>query len=103
MHEERHIRESKQADIYGLMQVIDAVELFPSSMLEGMMSPFLSGGRSTPEFWLTDDQNGPSGVAYCAPERLTEGTWNLYLIAGADLDSLQCPRSSLTRTEGIAI
>ena len=81
MHHDKNIRESTQADISRLMHVIDAVELFPSTMLEGMMTSFLSGNRQTPEFWLTDDHDGPVGVAYCAPERLTEGTWNLYLIA----------------------
>ncbi len=33
------------------------------------------------DFWLTDDDNGLVGVAYFAPERMTKGTWNLYLIA----------------------
>ncbi|BAZ40604.1 N-acetyltransferase GCN5 [Calothrix sp. NIES-4101] len=31
--------------------------------------------------WLTDDERDLVGVAYFAPERMTEGTWNLYLIA----------------------
>jgi len=42
-------------------------------------------GQSDPqvaqEFWLTYDDNGVYAVAYCAPERMTEGTWNLLLIA----------------------
>ncbi|MEM8614585.1 MAG: GNAT family N-acetyltransferase [Cyanobacteria bacterium P01_H01_bin.105] len=32
-------------------------------------------------FWLTDDDNGPVAAAYCAPERMTHGTWNLLFIA----------------------
>lgn len=34
-------------------------------------------------FWLTardSKASKPTAVAYCAPEKLTEGTWNLYLI-----------------------
>lgn len=31
--------------------------------------------------WLTLDDGGPVAVAYFAPERMTAGTWNLYLIA----------------------
>ena len=31
-------------------------------------------------FWLTDDDTGPVGVAYCEPERMTDGTWNLQMI-----------------------
>ncbi len=33
------------------------------------------------EFWLTYDDNGVQAVAYCAPEPMTNGTWNLLLIA----------------------
>lgn len=75
------IRLAERADIPALERLIDAVGLFPSEMLGGMMAPYLKGDGSTPEFWLTDEDNGPIGVAYCAPERLTDGTWNLYLIA----------------------
>jgi ribosomal protein S18 acetylase RimI-like enzyme len=32
-------------------------------------------------FWLVFDKAGISGIAYCAPETLTDGTWNLLLIA----------------------
>ncbi len=35
----------------------------------------------TQDIWLTDYDNEPVGIAYIAPERMTEGTWNLYLIA----------------------
>ncbi|HSM81246.1 MAG TPA: GNAT family N-acetyltransferase, partial [Nodosilinea sp.] len=32
--------------------------------------------------WLTDtDDSGPVGVAYCEPERMTDQTWNLQLLA----------------------
>jgi ribosomal protein S18 acetylase RimI-like enzyme len=33
------------------------------------------------DFWFVDDDNGLVSVAYVAPERMTQGTWNLYLIA----------------------
>jgi ribosomal protein S18 acetylase RimI-like enzyme len=39
------------------------------------------GKNGTQDIWLTDDDNEPVGMAYIAPERMTEGTWNLYLIA----------------------
>jgi ribosomal protein S18 acetylase RimI-like enzyme len=39
------------------------------------------GKNETQDIWLTDDDNEPVGMAYIAPERMTEGTWNLYLIA----------------------
>ncbi len=62
------------------MAVIDATGLFPSSMLAEMIAGFLSG--ETDERWLTLEQDGgPVAIAYCAPERMAEGTWNLPLIA----------------------
>lgn len=33
------------------------------------------------DLWLTYDDGTPMAVAYCAPERMTLGTWNLLLIA----------------------
>jgi GNAT superfamily N-acetyltransferase len=77
------IRPTVAADLPALKQVIDSNELFPSEMLDDMIAAYLANPASG-EFWLTDDDDkdgGPVGVAYCAPERMTEGTWNLLLIA----------------------
>lgn len=30
--------------------------------------------------WFTADDGGPVGIAYCAPEPMTNGTWNLLLL-----------------------
>jgi ribosomal protein S18 acetylase RimI-like enzyme len=40
-----------------------------------------SDRNETQDIWLTDYDNEPVGMAYIAPEQMTEGTWNLYLIA----------------------
>jgi ribosomal protein S18 acetylase RimI-like enzyme len=74
------IRSVTPNDLPALKAVIDASELFPSDMLDAMIDPYLSG-QASDEFWLTDDDGGPIAVAYYVPERLTEGTWNLLLIA----------------------
>ncbi|MEO0376481.1 MAG: GNAT family N-acetyltransferase [Cyanobacteria bacterium P01_A01_bin.17] len=75
------IRPARTDDLTALKTVIDANDLFPSEMLEDMMSDYFNN-ESSREFWLADDQDGEAiAVAYCAPERMTEGTWNLYLIA----------------------
>lgn len=63
-----------------LKAVIDANGLFPAQMLDGMVAEHFSG-EGGDQFWLTYDDDEPVAVAYCAPERMTEGTWNLYLIA----------------------
>lgn len=74
------IRPSITEDVPHLELLIDAVELFPSDMLNGMMQPFFSSGE-TQDHWLTYEDGAPQGVAYFVPERLTDRTWNLLLIA----------------------
>jgi len=75
-----NIRSSEPQDLRAIKVIIDANELFPSAYLDDMFS-----GHTDPameqEFWLTYDDNGAKAVAYCAPERMTNGTWNLLLIA----------------------
>jgi len=74
------IRPVTPGDMAALKVVIDASGLFPSDMLDGMLAGYFSG-EARNDFWLTDDDGGPVAVAYYAPERMTSGTWNLYLIA----------------------
>jgi ribosomal protein S18 acetylase RimI-like enzyme len=74
------IRAMERDDLPALKSVIDAAELFPSEMLDDMVSGYLSGD-ATNEFWLTIDDGRPVGVAYYVQERMTQGTWNLLLIA----------------------
>jgi GNAT superfamily N-acetyltransferase len=74
------IRPIAAEDLPDLKTIIDATGLFPSDMLDSMIATYFSDGQAD-ELWLTDDQDGPDGIAYCAPERMTEGTWNLYLVA----------------------
>jgi GNAT superfamily N-acetyltransferase len=48
--------------------------------LARMLSEHFGGETDSQDLWLTDDDDGLVGIAYVAPERMTEGTWNLYLI-----------------------
>lgn len=76
-----NIRAVKPGDMAALKAVIDANELFPSKMLDDMVSDYF-GNPDSCEIWLTDEgDSGPIAIVYCAPEKMTEGTWNLYLIA----------------------
>ena len=78
------IRPVVAADVPALRTVIDGTGLFPSELLDGMLASYL-GGQGGDELWLTVDDGAPDttpvAVAYAAPERMTSGTWNLYLIA----------------------
>jgi ribosomal protein S18 acetylase RimI-like enzyme len=67
-----------------LIALADSIELFSSDELEAlrqMLTDSLSKDSDTHPFWITDDDNGLVGLAYCEPERMTNGTWNLQLIA----------------------
>lgn len=75
------IRKVNKDDIPSLKEIIDSSELFPSDLLDDMMGDYFSNEIST-DIWLTYEQDKtPIVIAYCAPERMTEGTHNLYLIA----------------------
>lgn len=78
------IRPCVPADLPALRAVVDAAELFPSDALNDMVSfETLPDAIDEPlEFWLVHDEgDGAVAMAYCAPERMTVGTWNLLLIA----------------------
>lgn len=45
-----------------------------------MISDYLNNQNSK-DFWLTYQDSQPVAIAYCAPEKMTQGTCNLLLIA----------------------
>jgi ribosomal protein S18 acetylase RimI-like enzyme len=74
------IRKIRKEDIEYLKTVLDSIELFPSDMLEEMSSDYFDN-PDTQDIWFTATENDePISIAYCAPEQLTEGTFNLYAI-----------------------
>ena len=75
------IREVRKNDLAALKDVIDSSELFPSYLLDDMIHDYLND-QASEDIWLTATNGGiPIGVMYCAPEKLTEGTYNLYAMA----------------------
>jgi ribosomal protein S18 acetylase RimI-like enzyme len=78
------IRMTTANDTDELIEVACASGLFESHQLKelsGMLAQYFANPLTTQELWVTDDDGGSAGVAYTAPERMTDGTWNLYLIA----------------------
>ena len=81
------IRPTVLEDLDGLKSVIESTHLLPPEMLEPMVAPFLAPDGDG-SMWLTLCEPDPIGVVYCVPERLTEGTWNILLLAvHADLQN----------------
>lgn len=80
MQKDTCIRPVTPDDLPALKTVIDANQLFPSDLLDEMISDYFNNEDSN-DYWFTYDDSKPVGIAYCAPEKMTQGTWNLYLIA----------------------
>lgn len=78
------IRSTTPDDVNALLALAEATGLFGPNHIEElaqMLNQYFSNKTGNQEMWFTDYGNEPVGVAYVAPERMTEGTWNLYLIA----------------------
>ncbi len=78
------IRLTTPDDTSALLDLAKATGLFESSQIEElaqMLNQHFNDEIDSQDVWFTDYDNEPVGVAYVAPERMTEGTWNLYLIA----------------------
>ena len=74
------MRKVGKHDLEGLRHVLGTIELFPAEMLDDMMSDYFDNSE-TEEIWFTSIQYGkPVSIGYCAPEQLTDRTYNLYAI-----------------------
>lgn len=78
------IRPVTTEDQDAIIAIADASGLFRGEELEavaGMLAAHLGGEAGSEHTWITDDDDGPTAVAYYAPEPFTDGVWNLYLLA----------------------
>lgn len=74
------VRKVTKQDLEQLKVVVDSTGLFPSDHLEEMMTDFFEN-ETTKDLWFTVEHEGrPVGIGYCAPEKFTEGTYNLLAI-----------------------
>ena len=78
------IRPTTLEDTADILALAVSSGLFPPDATDevgAVLAGSLAGNNGPDHIWLTDDDDGPVAVAYYAPERLTEGTWNLYMLA----------------------
>ncbi len=74
------IRLVQESDIPELKHILDSINLFPSEMLDEMISGYLNNPENE-DIWFTEIENDrPISIGYCAPETLAEGTYNLYAL-----------------------
>ncbi len=75
------IRETIQTDSKALLAIVKDSGQFDENGLvhvEETLSNYLAG--ESDHLWFTADDGEPVGVAYCAPEPVTDGTWNLLML-----------------------
>jgi ribosomal protein S18 acetylase RimI-like enzyme len=78
VHRACTLRPLTAADLDTARRIITATALFPAELLDDMVAPYFAGAD---ELWFVAIEGGVSGLAYAAPERLTNGTWNALLLA----------------------
>ena len=71
----------RNSDLPTVKSIIDDNQMFPSEYLDDMTSAYFSG--KSPDHWavVSDAKAEVLGVSFSSPERMTEGTWNMLLIA----------------------
>lgn len=73
-------RDFSRSDLAPARAIINATGLFPAEMLDAMAEPYLT--EQAPHLWLSAVHAGDLvGFAYAEPERMTDGTFNMLLIA----------------------
>jgi ribosomal protein S18 acetylase RimI-like enzyme len=78
------IRLTTPEDTDALLALAEATGLFEANQIEDlsqMLDQHFNNEIDSSGIWLTDYDSKPVGIAYVALERMTYGTWNLYLIA----------------------
>lgn len=74
------VRKVLESDLNDLSVVLNSIELFPSEMLPEMIRGYLENPE-TEDIWFTATKGAEAvAIGFCSPEKLTEGTFNLYAI-----------------------
>lgn len=75
------VRPTVKADASGILAIIEGSGQFDAEAMAHVRST-LERHLADPqnEIWLTADDGEPVGVAYCVPEAVANGTWNLLML-----------------------
>lgn len=80
------IRPVERADIDGIKTVLEFCELFPSEYLDEMIADYFNNPETEERWFTCINENKPSAIGYCVPEKFTSGTYNLLAIGVAKCD-----------------
>ena len=75
------IRPIEHPDIEPLLTMLHTSGQFDDAGLAHVretLNTYFAGGSD--DLWFSADQQGLAGVAYCAPEVMTHGTWNVLML-----------------------
>jgi GNAT superfamily N-acetyltransferase len=75
------IRSTQKTDTQAILNIVEASGQFDASGIahvQATLEQHLAGNGEG--IWLTADDGEPIGVAYCAPEPVASGTWNLLML-----------------------
>ncbi len=75
------IRPLEAGDLAAARELIESTGLFPADLLDDMTAPYLGGGVADDLWFVAISGQDVAALAYCCQERMTDGTWNLLLIA----------------------
>ena len=78
------IRPVEPPDRAAVLTIAHTSGLFPADELDDIaatLDRYLSGTSTDDRWIIATDSASPVGIAYYAPERMTNGTWNLYMLA----------------------
>ncbi|MEO1516268.1 MAG: GNAT family N-acetyltransferase [Bacteroidota bacterium] len=75
-----NIRPIAKSDLSALKEVLHTIELFPPSMLEEMAADFFNNPQSADIWFAAFEGDKAISIGYCGPEKLTNGTFNLFAI-----------------------
>ena len=74
------VRPARLTDLSDFKLILGTIELFPPEFLDDMIAPYLADADAGPRWYAAEQDGAVTGLAYCAPMELAEGTYNLYAI-----------------------